>query len=80
MQSRVIRLIENVCLDNNVSMTLGSRLREDLALDSMRLAMLVYTIEKEEGVIIDLRLLRTVETVGDLVELVRGAKEQRNEA
>ncbi|HXU47365.1 MAG TPA: acyl carrier protein [Thermoanaerobaculia bacterium] len=58
-------------LDWRGPLTPGMRLVEDLQLDSIRLLTLAAEVENRFRVLLDERDEATLETVGDLVEMVR---------
>ena len=70
MFEKVVNLITQQLPVSKESITMESRLLEDLGADSANLMMLVMDCEQEFGIMVEDEALSTLITVGDVVKYV----------
>ncbi|MDR1263082.1 MAG: acyl carrier protein [Oscillospiraceae bacterium] len=67
---KVVKLIQTQLKIDPKSVSMDSRLLEDLKADSANVMMLVMDLEQETGVVMEDDALMTLKTVGDVVRYI----------
>lgn len=75
----VIGLVEREMEDESRVVTLDSRLRDDLEVDSLSMAVIAVDMEDRFGIRLDLADLIRIETVRDVVSIVEARRAGRSE-
>lgn len=65
----ICRLVKQVAPTGRVEITLASRLREDLALDSVAAMELVSLIDDELGLALEMEDVTALNTIGEIVAM-----------
>lgn len=71
IEERVIRVIHQNLERKDVEVTLATRVKADLALDSLSVLMILNALEEEFSVTLDEADFVGIETVGAMIDYVR---------